>query len=504
MPQDDHDNFASQHKQSRQPESSPASTQGESQDLSLPVPDPHVKIDARPFSYDDANHSEPNDHGDNGDDGDQDDHRNHHDHHDDSEVPAQLEDDDSSSADSSSSSSSSRTSSPRLRRSVHPRQAWGPPWLTPISHRTQIDTFWLMIAMLMLALGVIFFGWRAMLSVSAAWLATLATYLVVTMIIQVFVPKRMPDSSLHVLTMGLFLGVSLPVMRDPWIPIGAGVLLGLLCHGIGRSHRVRIHPVAAALVLAWVIPNIVGQHTQWQWSQRTMITEPAVLQLDHVILGDLYNTPTVRMPLAAWWEDTSFGRSDAIRRPEPLDVLLSPQSDIARNPNRLADLLSQAKLPRVEELLIGCVPGPIGATSKAVIIVIGLLLMYRRISWWTMAVAGIGAALVMLAVIPIYADHRWTLMAVQIWNMGPALAFVYVGYFLLASPLLWILLILAPSTAPMSSRGKIYYGLIIGGGTILAIWLTGNWAGGFIALMLASLFSRPLDALQQSPMIKAR
>lgn len=396
-----------------------------------------------------------------------------------------------------------RVTAPRLRRTVHPRQAWGPPWLMPISHRTQIDTFWLMIAMLMLALGVLFFGWRAMLSVSAAWLATLATYLLLAMIVQVFRPKRLPDSSLHVLTMGLLMGVSLPVMRDPWIPIGAGMLLGILCHGIGRSHRVRIHPVAAALVLAWVIPNMIGQHSQWQWSERAMTTEPVVLQLDRLVLGDLYDTSKLRQPYSVWWEGISHGGYDAAARPEPMHELLSQTNDIPRYPHRLADLLSQSKLPRVAELLIGCVPGPIGATSKAVILIIGLVLIYRRISWWTMAAAGTGAALLMLALIPIHADERWTLMAVQIWHMGPALAFVYIGYFILASPLLWILLILAPSTAPMSSHGKIYYGLIIGAGTILAIWYTNNWAGGYIALMLASVFSRPLDALQQSPMHKA-
>lgn len=540
MPQDDHDNFASPNDVNPQDTPRPAPTPKQSP-TPTPSPTPSPAYDDQPAyeSFDDHDTSghDPSDetlHGEMDDsydeaydqasespykasrdtdseparDGQQDDFASdstditqdgdigHHDAHADADTDKI--------AASSIAQPSSRVSSPRLRRKVHPRQAWGPPWLTPVSHRTQIDTFWLMIAMLMLALGVIFFGWRAMLSVSAAWLATLATYLVAAMIIKVFKPKRMPDSSLHVLTMGLFLGVSLPVMRDPWIPICAGMLLGLLCHGIGRSHRVRIHPVAAALVLAWVLPNLVGQHSNWQWSSRTMVTEPAVLQLDHVILGDLYNTPNYRLPLSAWWENATFGRSDATRRPEPMDVLLNKTNNIPSYPNRLADLLSQSKLPRVEELLIGCVPGPIGATSKAVIIVIGLVLMYRRISWWTMAVAGIGASLVMLAMLPVSVDQRWTLMAVQLWHMGPALAFVYIGYFLLASPLLWILLILAPSTAPMSSRGKVYYGLLIGAGTIVAVWYTGNWAGGFIALMVASLFSRPLDALQQSPMHKAR
>lgn len=370
-----------------------------------------------------------------------------------------------------------------------------------MSHRTQIDTFWLLVAILLLALGTIFFGWRAMLSVSAAWLATLATYLIAAMGLQIFWPKRLPDSSLHVLTMGLLLGLSLPVMRQPWIPILAGVMLGLLCHIIGRSHTIRIHPVAAALVLVWVIPLFIS-HGREGNASRELTTEPAVLNLDHVILGDLYNTPSTPTPLAVWWEDASTGRSHAQRKPEPIRILL--KQNIPQNPALLPDLLSSNRLPRVEEMLIGCVPGPIGATSKAVIIVLGLYLMYRRLSWWPMAAGGVLAAVAMLFVMPLYVGQHLTILSVRLWDMGFALAFVYVGYFLLAGPFLWILLILAPSTAPMSARGKIYYGLVIGAGVTLAMWITGSWSSAYIALLVASAFTRPLDALQRSPMLEGR
>jgi Na+-transporting NADH:ubiquinone oxidoreductase subunit B len=191
-----------------------------------------------------------------------------------------------------------------------------------------------------------------------------------------------------------------------------------------------------------------------------------------------------------------------MQRPEPMSVLLEP--DIPQHPSRLADELSKSRLPRVEELLLGCVPGPIGATSKAVIILLGLILMYRRISWWTMGLGGVLAAMVMVACLPVRVHDHWTLLAVQIRQMGLSLGFVYVGYFILAGPLLWILLILAPSTAPMSSRGRVYYGIIIGAGVILAIWLAGSWSGGYIALLVASIFTRPLDALQRSPMLSVR
>jgi Na+-transporting NADH:ubiquinone oxidoreductase subunit NqrB len=382
-------------------------------------------------------------------------------------------------------------SRPRSAR-PHPRQAWGPPWLAPISHRS----------CLMLSLGVIFFGWRGMLGASATWLATLVTYLMVAMACQVFWPRRQNDSSLHVLTMGLLLGVSLPVMRDPMIPIIAGVALGLACHVIGRSHRLRIHPVAAVIVLVWVVPLLVSQQSSAPYAGRSMTTEPAVLKLDHVILGDLYDLPVMPAPMGAWWEDVTLHSHHAMRRPEPVRMLLG--SDIPGEPGRLADLLSQSKLPRVEELLLGCVPGPVGATSKAIIIILGLYIIYRGLAWWPMAAGGMLAATLTLLLLPIRVDGHWTLLGMRIVEMGLSVGFVFVGYVLLASPLLWILMILAPVTAPMSSSGKILYGLIIGAAGMMAMYYSGLWPAAFLGLLLASALTRSLDALQRSPMLQGR
>ena len=66
-------------------------------------------------------------------------------------------------------------------------------------------------------------------------------------------PNCSIDSSLHVLALGLLLGLSLPVVCDSFIPGFAGVVMGAICFGVGRSRKVRVHPVAATMVIFWLL-----------------------------------------------------------------------------------------------------------------------------------------------------------------------------------------------------------------------------------------------------------
>ena len=124
----------------------------------------------------------------------------------------------------------------------------GAPWLAPVVHRTQIDVQWLVVALAMLTVGLVFFGWRGMACVCTAAFSTLATYLLAALLMKIIRPHRREDSSLHALVLGLLLGLSLPTMYDMTVPLLAGLLLGILMVFTGRSHRLRLHPPIA---LAW-------------------------------------------------------------------------------------------------------------------------------------------------------------------------------------------------------------------------------------------------------------
>ena len=66
-------------------------------------------------------------------------------------------------------------------------------------------------------------------------------------------PERSNDSTMHALVLGLLLGVSMPPACPGFTPWVAGIVLGIFANLIGRSHRVRVHPIAATILIVWVM-----------------------------------------------------------------------------------------------------------------------------------------------------------------------------------------------------------------------------------------------------------
>ncbi len=434
----------------------------------------------------------------------------------------------------------------------------GPPWVGSVHRRIDTDLHWLAVALVMLGSATFFFGWRGMLSVCVAALSTLGVYLALGLLIKVMWPQghsvltglrtwlirccdRVPwplprrhavsrhahenkgmtsgalgkgiekpglwprtprHSHLHVLVLGMLFGLSLPLMPDPTLPLLGGTVLGVVAHLVGRTKWLRLHPVAVVLVLIWLMPAMFGvpdrQSHLWAGSEPVQ----AVLRREHVVVGDIAHMSR-QVSFEPWWAPADPERTDAVHRPDPYLLLIRQQRQILQNRQMLVQLLSSGELCRLQEVVFGAVPGPVGATSRLLLIVLGLYLMYRRLAIWPMALTALVAAVTTVVWMPVRIDGQLTLAAERLVAMGPAAAITFLAYCLLASPLALIVMILAPGSCPTSRVGCVVFGLMVGCLAILAQWHFSHSAAPYLGLVVAGLFIRPLDALQRTEFIAA-
>lgn len=384
----------------------------------------------------------------------------------------------------------------------HEPPAPGPPWLGPILHRTQIDLNWLIVALVMAGAGMVFFGWRGMAGVCAVALVSLITYLLVTLVLDLLWPKHVSDSSLHALVLGLLLGVILPPSTDLTVGVLSGLLLGAVIPVVGRARRLRLHPVALALVFAWLLPAFFASHDLHSLEGAPRGSIEAVLRPDRVFLGDLRKRTEMNM-VEPWWSVADPTLPDAVHRFDPGVQMLKERKRMLQVDTLMVNMLQSGELCRLEEVILGSVPGSTGGSSRALIVLLGVYLMYRRMGTWQIPLIALLAAVAALLVMPLTAGgpggERLTIVAERLFSLPPRVAITYVSYFILASPLPLIMFILAPMAAPMSGTGRALYGLMIGSLTIAVLWAFASPQAAYISLVAASLLSRPLDVMKHSP-----
>lgn len=376
-------------------------------------------------------------------------------------------------------------------------RASGPPWLGPIHRRVQVDLFWLVVTGSLLAFGTVFFGWRGLFGAGITTLASLVTYMTFGGALKRWSPDRVADSNLYALNLGLLLAAALPAMERPAMPLLAGVLMGLTGQIVGRSHKVRAHPV----VVVWFLMVLFS----WTWMPRdsnlaSFGAVQSVLRPDRLLIGDLTDLAE-RIDRQAWWHCVDPDEADAVPRSDPHTVVVMQQRTMLQHRAVLANLLGNGWLRPLGEVLLGVVPGHFGASSRGLLILLGLYLIHRRLAWWPMAAIALLAAGATLLLMPLKHDGHWTLVLLRLWGMGPSVAVTYVSFITLASPLLLVVLILAPQTAPTGYAGRLVYALIIGVTAVLTQWVFATYAGAYLGLLIASILSRRLDALHKSPFI---
>jgi len=370
------------------------------------------------------------------------------------------------------------------------RHQQGPPWIGPVVPLHRYERLWLGVYILMGVSATIFFGWRAAFMVCLTTTLSLVVYLLVALAMHM-IRGRAPGGSIsQALNMGLLMGLVMPLMPQMAVAVIAGSLVGALVHLMGPTHRMRVHPVAAAyLVLMLGLPLIGQQQVQ------------SVLAPSRVVFGDAWRfTGPVGGP--NWISMTVPEQYDAIRRPNPQQIMHQQQQDILRHASRMVVLLRSGDLPRIEDVILGSVPGPVGATSQMLLIIVGLWLMYRRVGRWPVALTTLAAALAMLLLLPVKQDGAWVMSWQCFDDIGWKAAAVYFGYQLLASPLLLIALIMMPMTAPRTARGRMIYAVLIGAGIVGLRWIIPLEAIAYAPLVAGGLLCPLLDRMHKSPFVQ--
>ncbi|MEX0655695.1 MAG: RnfABCDGE type electron transport complex subunit D [Phycisphaeraceae bacterium] len=363
-----------------------------------------------------------------------------------------------------------------------------PPWLPPVHDRRLIDRQWLLVALLLLAWGLLFFGYRAAVSVALTMVVTVAVHALAGWGRRSLGLGRPREARGFVVVLGLLGGLALPVTGGGvgawgW-PVVAGVVVGLSAVWVGRSHAVRLHPVAvlgAVMLLAGVV------------TARGATPVEAVLWPAHTLAGDVADVgDPVRGPHP--WVRWEADASDAAARPWLERLVLAEQRQWLASPERMRRQSGEGVLPAMEDVLLGAVPGGVGTTGVALLVGLGLYLVYRRLSSGVMLTAALLGAVGMLLVMPVRTEAGWTVVAGALAEPGPAMGLMWVTYALLGTSLVWMVCVLAPMGMPMGWRGRAVYGAIVGAGGVAALWGIGEPWAGYAGLVAAGLVARPLDA----------
>ena len=349
--------------------------------------------------------------------------------------------------------------------------------------------------------GACFFGWRALVTSGTTVGATLTMYLAIEGALRVTRRKVRGPRAEHDLAwrrplwLGLLAGACLPALVAWPLALAAGAVTGATAHAVGRGRRVRAHPVAVALVLVWLVP-VALEGPEPAAYRRAVAAAGAVLLPEHVFLGDLTQADEM-LDRDPWlW---TLGTRPAARRIDPTMLVLGEQRAWLREASLLPRLLRSGDVPPLSDLLLGAVPGPLGASSPLLMVVLLWWLMARGAASWRAPLAAGAAAVATYLLLPLEHGEGWTLAGARLGAMAPATAAVLLAYALLASPLPLLACVLAPATQPLSAGGRWVYGGLLGGGVMAAWWWAATPEAAFAVLLVVSLLSRPLDALHRGP-----
>ncbi len=352
-------------------------------------------------------------------------------------------------------------------------------------------------AMFPLTAGLIFYGWRAGLAVAIVMLSAAG---------MAFFWRRVGIRGgqldyAYILWLALLLSLILPAHlaghlkldlaeRWPILP-AAGALLVIFCWILGGLGLGRIHPVVVTylILIVWYGPSLTPQH---------------MLQRNRMVLGDVLSaplwTPAV-MPQLPWYRRQIQTGQDALTQTaasENLQAYTTSQVSPDRAWLSLEGLLRD-RMPPLEDLILGAVPGPIGTSSGIAVIVGGLFLLYRRLIDFRIPLLIILSAFVALLVLPIPViitdKPEWRWLIARDPTVGWPMAITFANYQVLASPLLFVAFFLAtaPAVSPLTCRGRALYSLAVGVLAALFQLYVSPSFGCYLALMIASLLTPAID-----------
>jgi Na+-translocating ferredoxin:NAD+ oxidoreductase RnfD subunit len=355
-----------------------------------------------------------------------------------------------------------------------------------------------------LAAGLLFYGWRALLTV-----VVVLTSAAVAGRIWHCIGRRGRDMTmLHTMWVALLLAMALPphllsFTRDSmgasaWLLVAAGVLLGVILWLVRGPAGTAIHPaVVTYLLLAAAFYSALVPNN--------------VLQRERLFVGDVLDTANDAAPPGGanpWWltRPRTVGH-DAIRT-TPAAESLQNYTSVRRDPNERGTLLLQGllrdRLPPLEDLVVAGNPGPIGTSSAIFVITGGLFLLYRGVIDWRIPLLVILSAFVALLVMPIPIQitdigARWSWLAMREPAVGWAVAITFANYQMASSPLLFMAFFLAtsPQVRPITGRGRILFAVATGVlAAAMQLYVSVAW-GAYLALLVVGLLTPIADRVFQ-------
>lgn len=373
-----------------------------------------------------------------------------------------------------------------------------------LSNRRTTWTFCIAL-MLPLIAGLAVYGWRA-----AAAVATVVISSLVAAGFWQHVGRRGNEIRFaSVFALSLLLALTLPAhlfAREmkldgaqfyilwPILP-AAGFTLVMLCWLLGGSQRV--HPVLLTHLLMVTLfqPGTEARH---------------VLKPDRAFTGDLLKAePAPPGSLNdPWIEQRSLGgEGDAIIRPAVSSRLTLFTTGLDR-PDRAwlsMQTLIRDSLPPLEDLIVAGEPGPIGSASAVAVVMGGLFLLYRGLIDYRIPLLMVLAALVSFLILPVPVLVRedgpeWHWFAWRASSATWGVAVTFANYEILASPLLFAALFIAPSPSlrPLPRGWRPMFATTAGILTAAVQLYVSVAIGPYLALLLAGLLAPAMDRMYRS------
>ncbi|MCF8042550.1 MAG: RnfABCDGE type electron transport complex subunit D [Desulfarculaceae bacterium] len=289
-----------------------------------------------------------------------------------------------------------------------------------------------------LLVGLYYFGFPALITL----ILTVASAVVSDFIVSLIRKKPSTLSSLHILCMGLMLGMILPPGAPWWLPVIGGALTVFL--GISIFGGIGAYPMNPVLV-AWVALAI-----SWPEAMNSFL-EPMALGS-----GDEWN--------------------------EAETLLMQLKGDI-----------STLEMFEMSNVWLGNVAGYIGSTSAWALLAGGVYLIIRRIIPWQIPVGALlGAA--GMALVAAYTDPRILELGYEEFGANMNIVWFHLG----AGGLMIAAFFLGPEpvSSPVTPWGTLLFGVGIGLMAIIVRTWGGLVDGAFYGVLLMNAATPLLDRIR--------
>ncbi|MFQ5425192.1 MAG: RnfABCDGE type electron transport complex subunit D [Phycisphaerae bacterium] len=347
------------------------------------------------------------------------------------------------------------------------RSTAAPPHVTGGGRHRHILQSWLAAASMVGCCGVVFYGPAALIVLAVGPLAALAADLAIAVVLR----RPVLGGLMYSFLMGFLLSLTLPATVPLYVPVvGSIVAVGVKAM-FGRMGHCVWHPA--------LVGRVVVQFVFWQQlslSPGNATLRWPVLNRNHLVIGDISDARPIPAREYQGWQVANklWPRPNAFLIDRPVALLRAfTEGVLSPEEGRRFSSLVRDILPPWRDTILGTVPGGIGETCTAALVLAGLFLIYRGHLRWQLPVALLGAAALAAAILPVNTGggaggYRW-IPALAVED-GRAVGVAYVLFQLTAGQLMLGAVLLAGDMmlTPMRTRGQIVYAIGIG---VLTIFL---------------------------------